>query len=98
MKKKSYPINRNAELSYLSSLKNENKSGFLYVRGRRRVGKSWLLQEFKNQCPKKECFYFSGVADLNNQETIERFIKEWEQFTGEQKLTLYKKSMQTWDR
>jgi AAA+ ATPase superfamily predicted ATPase len=98
MKKNPHLINRKAEIQYLADLKDEEKSGFLYVRGRRRVGKSWLLQEFRNQCSKKECFYFSGVADLGNKESIGRFIVEWEQFTGKQNLSLYKKSQQTWDR
>ncbi len=98
MKKNPHLINRNEEIQYLTELKNEVKSGFLYVRGRRRVGKSWLLQEFRDQCLKKECFYFSGVADLNNNETIERFVIEWEIFIGKQSLSLYKKSQQTWDR
>ncbi|MES2614544.1 MAG: ATP-binding protein [Bdellovibrionota bacterium] len=89
---------RNEEIQYLKELKNEEKSGFLYVRGRRRVGKSWLLKEFKNHCGKKECFYFSGVADLNNVETIERFIVEWELFTGFQTLSLYSHTQRTWDR
>lgn len=67
---------RDVEFNVLKDFAEGTKAGFTYLRGRRRVGKSWLLKEFQKRC-KGFCFYFTGFADESAEKAQKRFIAEW---------------------
>ena len=71
-------------------------SGLTYVRGRRRVGKSFFLKQVQDRVPKS--FYFVGLEDATTAHQIQRFITEWERFTGHSTpLSLYKSENLNWE-
>lgn len=67
---------REVEFNALEDFAGGTKAGFTCVRGRRRVGKSWLLREFQER-HKGFCFYFTGAADESAEKAQKRFIAEW---------------------
>ena len=79
MKTAKHFLGRKNELEQLSSFIDEDASGFVYLRGRRRIGKSWLLKEIQKQ--KKNCFYFSGEPSSTNATTMLNFAKAWGDFS-----------------
>lgn len=87
---------RKDEMSELNQISNSSKSEFIYVRGRRRIGKSWLLVEWASK--QKNCLYFSGKKDASKQDTLQQFIQEWTRFSGSVKLLELKKELLSWDR
>jgi hypothetical protein len=88
--------NRKQELSELNLFAEEEKAGFLYVRGRRRVGKSWMLVNWVGK--RKDCIYFSGKKDATKQETLQQFIQAWSVKTASNKLIELRPEMLSWDR
>lgn len=89
-----YP--RTLEINELNVFAEQNKSGFLYVRGRRRVGKTWLLTDWS--AGRKDCIYFSGKKDASKLETLRQFIQTWYQATGSHVLLELKPELLSWDR
>lgn len=87
---------RHDELQYLKDCVSTHKSELMYVRGRRRVGKSSLLQYFEKRA--KNCFYFSGTIDSSDEKLRQDFAQSWDQFTQEFSLSELKKSVLTWGR
>ena len=75
---------RQADLTDLHALSDTDKSDFLYVRGRRRVGKSWLLETFQKQYP--NCFYYTGKIDAGEQHLLQDIARHWDQFTKRTQL------------
>ncbi len=73
-----------------------SNAGFLYVRGRRRVGKSWLLTNWCQQ--KKNRIYFCGKKDLNSKKSILDFISTWSEFSNDNALLELKPQLLTWDK
>ncbi len=67
-------IGRQAELKRLDEFYNSPKAEFLAIYGRRRIGKTFLIQQF---CLKKPsiCFHVTGLKDGNLQEQIENFTR-----------------------
>lgn len=90
-------LGRNHELQRLQTFLQQPGSGFTYMRGRRRVGKSWLLKKFQ-QKQKSFCFYFSGAADENTSSTIKRFVIEWEQLAQTRSLSELSHTALIWNR
>lgn len=74
----------------------DHRSGLVYLRGRRRVGKSTVLQSFSQQ-KKYNLFYFSGVLDETNQQTRLRFAKAWADYSGNNIIQKIKLKELTWD-
>ena len=69
---------RKKELGQLKSLVSLNKSGFVVLKGRRRIGKTRLLEEFGKQF--KQTFIFSGLPpskDPTNEVQLAEFIKQF---------------------
>ena len=90
------PILRSNEIRELEIFSNQSKSGFMYLRGRRRVGKSWLLLHWINL--NKNYLYFSGKRDASQKETIKSFIQTWSSFSNSTKLFELRSEYLTWDR
>jgi hypothetical protein len=67
------------ELNEVLEIFDSERAQFVYVRGRRRVGKSWILAEAVKR-KKGKAFYFSGSRDSNTRSTIGEFISTWIQF------------------
>lgn len=85
---------RERELKYLREFISEKGAGLMYVRGRRRVGKSWLLTAFQKEID--NCFLFSGLGDSNSKTTIHSFAAEWERFSKSSDLTKLRSQFLDW--
>ena len=66
---------RTEERKQLLEIVASPKAQFVYLRGRRRIGKSWLLSEIVESQP--NIFYFSGAKDSRSRNTISQFAKAW---------------------
>ena len=75
---------RRAELQRLRAFGEEPDSGFLAVRGRRRIGKSWLLTEFRDRAG---AFYFQGDDDSSSRQLMKKFAGAWKDYSGFPALT-----------
>lgn len=73
----------------------KEKSGFVFVRGRRRIGKSTLLKEIES---KYQAFYFSGAEDENDEKTRLRFVEAIELLYPTLTLSQLKKENLTWSK
>jgi AAA+ ATPase superfamily predicted ATPase len=71
-----------------------NRSAFFYVRGRRRVGKSWILKKISKSLP--HTFYYMGAQDLTDSNSISNFIAEWESFSKIVRLSNLKPALLSW--
>lgn len=71
-------------------------AGLCYFRGRRRVGKSTIL-EYLSTAHSKCFFYFMGRLDEKASKTLNRCAQVWDQFTGRADLKRFKSSELTWD-
>ena len=63
-------IGRDEEQSALQQYVESDKSEFIAVYGRRRVGKTFLIKEFFNNT---FSFYISGMANASKKEQLENF-------------------------
>jgi AAA+ ATPase superfamily predicted ATPase len=72
------------------------KSGFTYVRGRRRIGKSTLLEKITSQ-NRTHIFYFTGAQDESATSAMARFAKQWDIFSPNSQLSKIKESELSWD-
>lgn len=72
-----------------------NKPEFVFVRGRRRIGKSWLLKSLTKKF-EHHCFYFTVGPDHSNEEILTQFATELSEFSGESSLTEKKSKFLTW--
>ncbi|MDR2395513.1 MAG: AAA family ATPase [Endomicrobium sp.] len=87
---------RNDELETLNSFWEQKGSGFTYMRGRRRIGKSWLLKHF--QAKHKNCFYYMGRPDETKEEIFIDFVKKWVLFSKETLLEDLRPELISWSR
>ncbi|MEQ1666054.1 MAG: ATP-binding protein, partial [Bdellovibrionales bacterium] len=90
------PFKRKIETQALNRFAASHKSGFLYVRGRRRVGKSWLLHKWCAQ--RKNALLFTGKKDASKQETIQQFIQAWLAHSLTTNLAELRPELISWDR
>jgi AAA+ ATPase superfamily predicted ATPase len=69
-------IGREAELEVLEEIYQSDRSEFVAMYGRRRVGKTFLIRQFFSQ--KTECWFFqvSGIQNATAKEQFEEFRKE----------------------
>ena len=72
-------INRDKELSFLENKFRENRSQFIVLWGKRRVGKTELVKQFVRNKPH---VYFLSES-TSEQEQLHRFSKAIGQFFGE---------------
>lgn len=105
------PFDKNPEFLYYASMNEFKRSNeyqaishilkapgasFFYVRGRRRVGKSWLLK--KIAVKRANTFYYMGTKDSKEANSLSDFVIEWEEFSGVKNLSLTKTSLLNWKR
>lgn len=86
---------RERELRLIDSFLDGDGSGFTHLRGRRRIGKTELLNSVR--AGRGNCFLFTGREDESNRNCLKRFAKEWDQFIGKPRLTRLKVSELNWD-
>lgn len=75
-------IGRKEELQELEALLKKKSASFVVVKGRRRIGKSTLLDEFSKN---KKTFKFTGLAPQKNttkQSQLDEFTRQLSQVTG----------------
>ncbi len=75
-------IGRRNELQTLNKLFKKNSSSLVVVMGRRRIGKSRLVQEFAKG---HKFFQFTGlppVADMTSQDQMNEFVRQFRAATG----------------
>jgi len=75
---------RRENLRQLEAFHREKTSGLVFVRGRRRIGKSTLIKHFFAQ--KEHVFFFAGHEEEGDRVTRRRFAKAWDSFTGDRRL------------
>ena len=69
-------IGRRKELDELNTLLKKKTASLIVVKGRRRIGKSRLLEEFSKQ---KKTYIFTGLAPqeyTSNQEQLDEFSRQ----------------------
>jgi predicted AAA+ superfamily ATPase len=86
---------RENELQQLSEFLRAPGSGFLHLRGRRRVGKSWLLMELQGR---SGGFYFQGEQDSTTKQLQTTMAAGWDEYVGQKNLSLIRQRDLTWDR
>lgn len=72
-------IGREPQKSVLEHLYNQNKSVFLVVYGRRRVGKTYLVRKYFSD---KFAFYFTGMTNVSLQQQLANFGYELNRYAG----------------
>lgn len=87
---------RQDEFRLINKIVTQKKSHFFYLRGRRRVGKSWMMKELENK--NKKVFYFMGSKDARGEVSLKLFIEKWEAFAQVQNLSVLKKSALNWNK
>lgn len=72
-------IGRKKELEQLRSQHNRRKPSLAVIKGRRRVGKSYLVNFFASTCPENKLWDFTGIApkdDTDAQSQRDHFARE----------------------
>ena len=82
------------EIKSFYKIFESKKSEFVYLRGRRRVGKSALLKKLAEES--LDVFLFTGLKDAKTQVTLSLFAKQWLKITGDPTLTKLKKDALDW--
>ncbi len=94
-------LGRAQELTELERFCHRAGAGLTFVRGRRRVGKTWLLKHFiRSQKKHHEIspFYYMGSQALDNKAERASFARQWSQHTGQLYLTELATNYLTWRR
>ncbi|MEM7012753.1 MAG: ATP-binding protein, partial [Verrucomicrobiota bacterium] len=86
---------REIELSRLQAFAETPESGFLMVRGRRRIGKSWLLTEFAET---SGAIYFQGDDGSSSRSLMRDMAQAWESHSGDDSLAIIRSVDLTWKR
>ncbi len=89
-------MNRRREFEILKKIISRKKSDFFYVRGRRRVGKSWILSELSKSTA--NVFYFMASRDARDEQNKVLFAEKWALFSKNSHLTELSKQALTWNR
>ena len=89
-------LGREEELKELRDFTTAKGEGFVYVRGRRRVGKSRLLKELADT--NKSVFYFHGSKDSHTAKTLADYASAWDSFTKKTRLSELRSTSLTWTR
>lgn len=71
-------------------------SQLTYLRGRRRIGKSALLQFVQSGTP--NCFYFAGAPDARKEQALRDFAYAWDRFDPGSHLSELNSLAQNWAR
>jgi AAA+ ATPase superfamily predicted ATPase len=95
MEKRLKFVGRKNELKRLSEFYRMQGAGFLHLRGRRRIGKSWLLIEYQTQAGG---LYFQGEQDSTTKELQSTMAHLWDEYVGKKRLSIIRQRDLTWDR
>ncbi|MBF0107233.1 MAG: AAA family ATPase [Deltaproteobacteria bacterium] len=85
---------RKREFEIIREFVHKPGAGLTYLRGRRRVGKSFLLRHFQSKTP--NCFYFAGAQDADTRQTLKDFAIAWDQFSLKSRLSSLNSYAQNW--
>lgn len=88
-------VGREEELRRLEEFASAPGPGFLHLRGRRRIGKSWLLLEWLRR---REGFYFQGEQDSSTKQLQVTMAGLWDEHSGRRNLSLIRQRDLTWER
>ncbi len=86
---------RSDELTRLHSFSSAPDSGFLMVRGRRRIGKTWLLTEFVQQVG---ALYFQGDDGMSSRQLMKSLAEAWKSYSGDDSLSVIRLTDLSWKR
>jgi hypothetical protein len=91
---------RKRELKQLRAIWDKPAADLVFIRGRRRVGKSRLLRHLAadEHKPGGRAFFFTGRVDETDVACRERFARDFDAFTGKSSLTSLRRSALSWDR
>jgi len=89
-------FSRSDEIKTITGIMNSGKSEFFYVRGRRRIGKSWILKKISKHL--RDVFYFMGSADSSSSKTMTDFVLDWSSFSGNPGLAETRPEVLSWKR
>ncbi len=70
------------------------KSEFIYLRGRRRVGKSALLKSLAQEL--SDSFLFTGLKDAKSRVMLNSFAQQWSRVSGDASLTKLRSDALDW--
>ena len=88
-------VGREEELRRLTEFCGAPGSGLMHLRGRRRIGKSWLLLELQ-RC--QGGLYFQGEQDSSTRKLQSSLAQLWDDHVGQQYLGLFRLRDLSWDR
>lgn len=90
-------INRKYTSNLLKSFlkKRGRTASLVFLRGRRRIGKSTLLKQICSES-KMNPFYFTGAEDESDKKAQLRWIKEWSKINTKTALLKYSSSQLNW--
>ena len=92
---KTNEFNRKTEFIRIERILLSKRSEFIYVRGRRRIGKSWILKSIANK-HKNQCLYFMGAPDQSSVKTQKEFAQNWSSFSKDPYLENIKPGLLNW--
>jgi len=87
---------RTNEKKELEKILSQKGPAFLYIRGRRRVGKSWLLKKISSE--HQNILYFMGALDAKSHLTLKEFVSTWSIFSKDASLLDLKNNALDWKR
>lgn len=88
-------FNRSEKIQQIEAVLSANEPQFVYVRGRRRIGKSWILKTIaKKHAP--NCFYFTGTPDQKTSASLKQFAQEWSAFSKDTTVLEKKTNLLNW--
>lgn len=82
-------VGRDNEIKTLHNLRCSKKAELAIIYGRRRIGKSTLLEKISTD---KNDFYFEAIKGLSKHRQIAHFLKQLHEITGKKVLPA-----QTWE-
>ncbi len=91
---------RQRELRQLKEIWSTPGADLVFVRGRRRIGKSRLLRQLamNTGSPTDKAFFFSGRVDESDAACRERFARDFDEFIGAPTLMTLRKNLLSWDK
>lgn len=95
MQNMNFFFGRDAELAQLHEYVNSPHSEFVVVRGRRRIGKSWLLAQFAEEV---NAISFQGDDDSSSSKLLKKFAAEWQRASGDDSLSIIRVTELSWIR
>jgi len=84
---------RKDEIRMISQWLKSPNAEFCHVRGRRRIGKTSILEKVAEQY---NTFFYSGFADENDLNCRTRIAEEWDKFTGINDLSTRNNEYKSW--